>query len=68
MQLHPQHFFINWPSFNNQRGALLNTVILVSNNIIERVLWYGDPAISFDDNKIVFDAVLTFINQIEWVV
>jgi hypothetical protein len=59
----PQHFFFNCPCFNTQRGALLNTVGLVSNNINERMLLYGDPDISFDDNRIVFDAVLKFINQ-----
>ena len=57
----PMHFFFSCPIFHAQRLTLLNTIARLSNNLIIRTLLYGDPEISFENNKSLFNAVYDYI-------
>jgi hypothetical protein len=59
----PTHFFFSCPALHAQRQSLLRSVALVSNNINLNTLLKGDPDISFEDNKLLFEAVHTFITD-----
>ena len=59
----PSHFLFICPMFLAQRTSLLNKITQVSNNININTLLYGDPNITFEQNKILFEAVHKYITE-----
>ena len=66
------HFILSCPLYVNPRATLINIVdtILASNNIVTpiddnltKLLLYGNPSLSDNDNKTILSATLDFITN-----
>ncbi len=58
----PIHFFFTCPLHNEHRAELHNTFIHLTTFTLHTVL-YGDNTLSLNENKLLFDAVHTFIKN-----
>ena len=59
----PSHFFFTCPLFLAQRTSLFDIIARISNNITVQSLLYGDPDITFEQNKILFEEIHKYITE-----
>ena len=57
-----KHFLLDCPLYNKERLEMNRTVSRVTNISVMNLL-YGDPDLSINDNKIIFDAVHLFLKE-----
>ena len=56
----PHHYFLSCPLYAAHRPLLINEVNMIT-RINVNILMFGDKKCSLEDNKLIFDAVFTYI-------
>ena len=57
----PEHFLLHCVNYNHIRPALLQNNIHPSLKLNTRTLLYGDPKVSVNHNKLLFERVIKYI-------
>ena len=62
------HYFLHCPNFSTAQNTFLNEIAIVDRSIIDQdeikivqTFLYGNPNYSFNDNKLILDAIIKYI-------